>query len=84
MTLRRQDIIVGVVIAAVVSLFLSPFIPTPTSLIGRHHSVTSVVMAVPFALLSIPSARSGVAPGIIATAPVRSQGLLAMNCVRLC
>jgi len=84
MALRRQDIVVGVVIAAVVSVFLSSFFPMPTGLVGRHHSVTSAAMTVSLALLPIAATPSGVTLAATGTDPIRSESLLEMNCVRLC
>ena len=83
MTLRRQDIVVGVVIAAVVSVFLSPLFTAPTRLAGRHHSATTVAMPASFALQPL-AALPGIILAATGTNPIRSGSLLELNCVRLC
>jgi hypothetical protein len=84
MTLRRQDIVVGVVIAAVVSVFLSPLFPVPTRLVGRHHSAITVAAPMSLALQPLAAESSGFILATTGTNPVRSGNLLELNCVRLC
>ncbi len=84
MTLRRQEIVGFVVIAAVVWVFLSPLVPLPAGLVGRHHSSTSLAVTFSLALLPIAATACSLTLPSADTNPIRSESLLELNCVRLC
>ena len=83
MTLRRHSFIAFLLVAAVVSLFFSPLLPTP-GLSSRQHHRTTIALAASVAALQFSAASSFITPTAPLVQPTRSEDLIEWNCARLC
>jgi hypothetical protein len=83
MIFSRHTLVAVLVIAAVVSVFFSPLVPTSGPVTRHHARANLAIMALALHIQprSAVSFFSSAAPGARA---IHSEILLALNCARLC
>jgi hypothetical protein len=84
MTLRRQNFVACLLVAALVSLFISSLLPFHNGT-GRTHSRTSFTLLAPLATFDFVASSTSLssAPGP-ARNSARPENLIELNCARLC